>query len=105
MLVVDFGAQEAQGNDGVRPSKSAAPLVPQLSPQADKQLDVKGGSGGKVPKAPAPPGARQRKLIYGRGGPQAPRFHMRHPWVSNDGTAIRIQGIRTHRAFGPRGPI
>ena len=77
VLVVDFGAQEAQGNDGVRPSKSAAPLVPQLSPQADKQLDVKGGSGGKVPKAPAPPGARQRKLIYGRGGPQAPRFHMR----------------------------
>ena len=27
------------------------------------------------------------------------------PNQANDGNAIRIQGIRTHRAFGPRSPI
>ena len=32
--------------------------------------------GGRA-EGPAPPCAAQRKLIYGRGGPQAPRLHMR----------------------------
>jgi len=43
--------------------------------------DVNGGSGGKAALLPAPPGARQRKMIYGIGLLEAARFHM------NDGAA------------------
>ena len=54
-----------------------------------------------MPKAPAPPGAAQRKYIFGLGGPQGPRCHMSlykgppGPYKANDGKANRIQGIRT----------
>ena len=34
-----------------------------------------GGSGGKAPEGPAPPGARQRKWIYGLGAQKAPMPH------------------------------
>ena len=37
--------------------------------------DANGGSGGKAPEGPAPPGARQRKWIYGLGAQKAPMPH------------------------------
>ena len=52
-------------------------LPARLNPSPSAKADVKGGSGGKVPKAPAPPGAAQRKYIFGLGGPQGPRCHMK----------------------------
>ena len=54
---------------------------------------------------PAPPAARQRKLIYGRGGPQAPRFHMRpQGWVTTLGCRMMELPLG-FRVSGPIGPL
>ena len=69
-------------------------------------LGAKGGCGGKAAKLPAPPTASQRKYFYGAGAPEGPRCHMNDgpPWGGpemNDGSAIRLQGIRGLWHKGP----
>lgn len=39
-------------------------------------LGANGGSGGKAPQGPVPPGTTQRKLIYGKGGLEPPANYM-----------------------------
>ena len=59
------------------------------------------GVWGKPAKQADPPLVTQRKMIYGIGGPEGPRWH----WAPERGdvaNAIRIQGIRTLVPSGPR---
>ena len=56
---------------GLSPSTSSTHL--RLMP------DVSGGYGGKGPEGPAPPIYYTAKLIFGLGGPQALRSHMKSP--------------------------
>lgn len=53
-----------------------SPLRSLRSLPIPKGMGANGGSGGKAPQGPVPPGARQRKQIYGIGGPEGPRLHM-----------------------------
>lgn len=67
-------------------------------------LECKRGSRGRSPWA------TQRNLIYGGAGPGGLRCYMNNyaglaSLIMNDSTTISLQGIRAHRAYGPRCPI